>query len=70
MAIDLGLDNLTTITFKDNVKTYIIDGKYAKSKNSYYNKEIVRLTSIAMEQCKNCICQLKFRPFYNRKPCH
>lgn len=53
MAIDLGLNNLATITFQNNIESYIIDGKYIKSKNSYYNKEIARLTSIVMKQCKN-----------------
>lgn len=53
MSIDLGLDNLATITFRDTTKSYIIDGKYAKSKNSYYNKEIGKLTSIAMKQSKD-----------------
>ena len=53
MAIDLGLNNLATITFQNNIESYIIDGKYIKSKNSYYNKEIARLTSIAMKQSKN-----------------
>ena len=53
MAIDLGLNNLATITFQDNLESYIIDGKYPKSKNCYYNKEISRLTSIAMKQSKD-----------------
>ena len=53
MSIDLGLDNLSAITFEKNTNAYIIDGKYAKSKNSYYNKEIARLTSISMKQCKD-----------------
>ena len=50
MSIDLGLDNLATCTFKDNPECYIIDGKAIKSKNSYYNKEIAKLTSIKMRQ--------------------
>lgn len=53
MSIDLGLNNLATITFDYSTESYIIDGKYAKSKNSYYNKEIARLTSIAMKQQGN-----------------
>lgn len=53
MSIDLGLDNLATITFRDNVDCYIINGKIVKSKNSYYNKEIARLTSIKMKQDKD-----------------
>ena len=53
MAIDLGLDNLATCVFKDNPQCIIFSGKHIKSKNAYYNKEIARLTSIAMKQCKN-----------------
>ena len=53
MSIDLGLDNLATITFKDNDHSYIIDGKVLKSVNSYANKEIARLTSIGMKQQGN-----------------
>jgi len=50
MAIDLGLNNLATLTFKDNIKNYIINGKPIKSKNSYFNKEISKLQSIRMKQ--------------------
>lgn len=53
MAIDLGLDNLATCVFKDNPQCIIFSGKHIKSKNAYYNKEIARLTSITMKQCKN-----------------
>ena len=53
MAIDLGLDNLATCVFKDNSQCIIFSGKHIKSKNAYYNKEIARLASIAMKQCKN-----------------
>jgi IS605 OrfB family transposase len=53
MAIDLGLDNLATCVFRDNPQCIIFSGKHIKSKNAYYNKEIARLTSIAMKQCKN-----------------
>ena len=53
MSIDLGLDNLATCTFKDNSNCYIINGKTIKSKNSYYNKEIAKLTSIKMKQDDN-----------------
>src|SRR6056297_1488611 len=50
MAIDLGLDNLATITLKDNAKGYIIDGKVIKSENRYYNRKITRLQKIRMKQ--------------------
>jgi IS605 OrfB family transposase len=50
MSIDLGLDNLATISFKDAKETYIINGKPLKSRNSYLNKEIARLQSVRMKQ--------------------
>lgn len=50
MAIDLGLDNLATLTFKDNPKGYIIDGKKIKSENRYYNRRISKLQKIRMKQ--------------------
>jgi IS605 OrfB family transposase len=50
MSIDLGLNNLATLTFKDNTDNYIINGKPIKSKNSYFNKEITRLQAIRMKQ--------------------
>ncbi|ADL12406.1 RNA-guided endonuclease InsQ/TnpB family protein [Acetohalobium arabaticum] len=50
MSIDLGLDNLATLTFKDNTENYIINGKPLKSKNKYFNQEINRLQSIRMKQ--------------------
>lgn len=50
MSIDLGLDNLATLTFKDNTESYIINGKTIKSKNSYFNKEIAKLQNIRMKQ--------------------
>jgi IS605 OrfB family transposase len=50
MAVDLGLDNLATLTFKNNSECYIINGKTIKSKNAYYNKKIARLQSIRMKQ--------------------
>jgi len=50
MSIDLGLDNLATLTFKDNDESYIINGKVIKSKNAYFNKEIAKLQNIRMKQ--------------------
>lgn len=52
MALDLGLDNLATVTFKDSSLTYILNGKTIKSRNAYFNKEIARLQSIRMKQLK------------------
>ena len=50
MAVDLGLDNLAALTFKDNSECYIINGKTIKSENAYFNKKIARLQSIRMKQ--------------------
>src|SRR5690554_5306425 len=49
-AVDLGLNNLAALTFKDNSDDYIINGRPIKSKNSYYNKEITKLQAIRMKQ--------------------
>ena len=37
IGIDLGLSNLATLTFKDTVDNYIINGRSIKSKNSEYS---------------------------------
>jgi IS605 OrfB family transposase len=50
MAVDPGLDNLATLTFKNNSECYIINGKTIKSKNAYFNKKIASLQSIRMKQ--------------------
>jgi len=50
MSIDLGLDNLATLVFKNNTDSYIINGKTIKSKNKYYNQQINHLQSIRMKQ--------------------
>ncbi|WP_291559979.1 MULTISPECIES: RNA-guided endonuclease InsQ/TnpB family protein [unclassified Clostridium] len=48
MAIDLGLDNLATLTLKDGLNQYIFCGKKLKSVNAYTNKQIAYLQSIEM----------------------
>jgi IS605 OrfB family transposase len=50
MSIDLGLDNLATITFLENEETYIIDGKKLKSRRKYFEKELSYYQSIRMKQ--------------------
>ncbi|KYH26854.1 putative transposase [Clostridium tepidiprofundi DSM 19306] len=50
MAIDLGLDNLATLTFKENANSYLFCGKKLKSVNSYINKRIAELQSIEMKK--------------------
>lgn len=49
LAIDLGLDNLTTCTTNTGA-SFIIDGRYLKSINQWYNKENARLQSIKDKQ--------------------
>ena len=45
-AIDLGVNNLATVTFSKNGKQpLIINGKPLKSMNQYYNKKLARLKS-------------------------
>lgn len=45
-AIDLGINNLTTITFNDlNKQPIIINGKPLKSINQYYNKLLAKIYS-------------------------
>ncbi len=57
MAIDLGLDNLCAITFKNSPQQYLINGKTLKSKNAYFNKEIAHLTSIQVKQSNANHCK-------------
>ncbi len=45
MAIDLGVNNLATIITRYN-RPIIVDGKFLKSKNRYFNKKISVLQSI------------------------
>ena len=49
MAIDLGMNNLTTCTNMKNNKSLIIAGESLKSKIGYINKEIARLEGIQMK---------------------
>lgn len=39
MAIDLGLDNLATVTFKEGNETYLFCGKKLKGINAFVNKK-------------------------------
>lgn len=51
-SIDLGVNNLATITFT-NRKALIINGKPIKSINQYYNKKLAELTSKQVLHNKN-----------------
>lgn len=50
MAIDLGLDNLATLTFKDGNETYVFCGKKLKGINAFVNKNIAYYQSIEMNK--------------------
>jgi len=45
LSIDMGLDNLATC-YSNSGATFIIDGRYLKSINHYYNKQVAYLKSI------------------------
>lgn len=47
VAIDLGLDNLATLTNNVGISPRIISGKKLKSENKYYNKKISHYREIA-----------------------
>ena len=44
-AIDLGVDNLMTITTNCGIQPFVVNGRPLKSINQYYNKEIARIRS-------------------------
>lgn len=50
MAIDLGLDNLATLTFKDGNETYLFCGKKLKGINAFVNKKIAYYQGIEMNK--------------------
>jgi len=45
VAIDLGINNLMTLTFNNNINPVIINGKSLKSINQYYNKKKAKIQS-------------------------
>lgn len=49
LAIDTGVSNLMTCVTSTG-ESFIVDGRYLKSKNQWYNKEIARLQSIQAKQ--------------------
>lgn len=52
LSIDIGLDNLATVTNNFGEQPFIISGKGLKSKNKYYNKLLAHYKSIAMRMNK------------------
>jgi putative transposase len=51
-SIDIGLDNLATVTNNFGEHPFIINGKGLKSENKYYNKLLAHYKSIAMRMNK------------------
>jgi len=51
-SIDLGLNNLATLTNNIGVKPIIINGKIIKSINQYYNKKKAKIQSVLKLQIK------------------
>ena len=51
ISLDIGLNNLIT-AITSNGSSFIIDGRYIKSFNQWFNKENARLTSIHYKQLK------------------
>lgn len=51
-SIDIGLDNLATVTNNFGAKPFIINGKGLKSENKYYNKLLAHYKSTAMRMNK------------------
>ena len=51
MAIDLGISNLATCVTTDN-ESFIIDGKYLKSINQFYNKQKAHYQSLLPENIR------------------
>lgn len=47
MSIDIGLDNLATVTNNIGLKPFVINGKGLKSLNKYYNKQVSHYRGIA-----------------------
>ena len=52
-AIDLGLNNIVSMTNKENTNTLLVSGKEAKSKNKYILDKIKHLQQINMKKLKN-----------------
>ena len=51
-SIDIGLDNLATVTNNFGEQPFIINGKGLKSENKYYNKLLAHYKSVAMRMNK------------------
>lgn len=66
MAIDLGVNNLATCVLSNN-ESFIIDGKYIKSINYFYNKQKAHLQSKKQNQKEYTLMEHKVTEKRNRR---
>ena len=50
LSIDLGINNLASFVITKSNESFVIDGKYLKSVNQYYNKQIAHYNSKKKEK--------------------
>lgn len=61
LAIDLGVDNLATLTNNIGLQSIIVNGKILKSINQYYNKKIGKLRSYVGNKTSNRMKKVSFK---------
>lgn len=61
LAIDLGIDNLATLTNNIGKQPIVINGKILKSINQYYNKKLAKAMSYVGTKTSNRIRKLSFK---------
>lgn len=61
LAIDLGVDNLATLTNNIGLQPIVINGKILKSMNQYYNKKLGKLKSYVGNKSSNRIKKLSLK---------
>lgn len=61
LAIDLGIDNLATLTNNIGKQPIVINGKVLKSVNQYYNKKLAKAMSYVGTKTSNRIRKLSFK---------
>lgn len=61
LAIDLGVDNLATLTNNIGLSPIVINGRILKSRNQYYNKKLAKLKSYVGNKSSNRIKRLSLK---------
>lgn len=69
LAIDLGIDNLATLTNNIGESSIVINGKIIKSANQYYNKRLAQLKSYVGNKSSNRINRLSIK-YSNKMETH